>query len=282
MNYRHAFHAGNFADVCKHVVLIALLEHLKRKDKPFLYLDTHAGAGRYDLSRSASQRSGEYRDGIARLLERRAPFASEEIAAYIDIVRRSAGPDRSPITAYPGSPLIALALRRRDDRIVLIEAQSTTVASLREHVGRQPRVAIVEGDGYRELLAYVPPIERRGLVLIDPPYESDTEFARVLEALRAAHGRWPSGAYAIWYPLTSRAGAEAFRRSLADSGIRRILDIGFSVRPLDSPLGMPGCGIAIVNPPWQLDERLRQVLPELHDALAPGEGGTDVRWLVPE
>ena len=282
MNYRHAFHAGNFADVCKHVVLIALLEHLAKKEKPFLYLDTHAGAGRYDLSRSAAQRSGEYRDGIARLLERRAPFASAEIATYVDVVRRSAGPDRSPITAYPGSPLIALALRRREDRIVLVEAQSTTLAALRENVGRRERVAIVEGDGYRELLAYVPPTERRGLVLIDPPYESDAEFGRVLETLVAAHVRWPSGVYAIWYPLTSRAGADTFRRNLVDSGIRRILEVTFSVRPLDSPLGMPGCGIAIVNPPWQLDERLRHVLPELHAALAPDEGGTDVTWLVPE
>src|SRR5688572_6181173 len=208
MNYRHAFHAGNFADAFKHVVLIALIEHLEKKDKPFLYLDTHAGSGLYDLSRSAPQRSGEYLSGIARLLERRTPFEAREIASYIDIVRRTAGPGRSPITAYPGSPLIALAMRRSDDRVVLVESQPVATASLRENVARQPRVAVIEGDGYRELLAYVPPAERRGLVLIDPPYESDGEFARVLEALCAAHARWPGGIYAIWYPWTSRAGVE--------------------------------------------------------------------------
>jgi 23S rRNA (adenine2030-N6)-methyltransferase len=282
MNYRHAFHAGNFADVFKHVVLIALLGHLGKKDKPYLYLDTHAGAGRYDLSRSPAQRSGEYLGGIARLLEVRAPFAAPEIASYVAIVRASAGPGRSPITAYPGSPLIALAVRRRDDRVVLVESQAIAAASLREVVARQPRVAVVEGDGYRELLAYVPPAERRGLVLIDPPYESDAEFDRVLEALLTAHARWPGGVYAVWYPLTSRAGVEALRRNLVGSGIRRILDLRFGVRPLDSPLGMPGCGMIVVNPPWQLDERMRQLLPELNAALEPEAGHTGVAWLVPE
>jgi 23S rRNA (adenine2030-N6)-methyltransferase len=283
MNYRHAFHAGNFADVVKHVALICVLEHLKRKDAPFLYLDTHAGAGVYDLSRSAAQRSGEYRAGIARLLAHAGSFGAEEITSYVAIVRRSAGPDRSPITAYPGSPLIAIACRRPQDRVVLVEARATEAESLRRAVAHETRTAVIEADGYGELNAYVPPAERRGVVLVDPPYETEQEFARVLEALGAAYRRWPTGIYVVWYPLTSRADSDRFRRALRESSLRRVLDARFEVRPADSPLGMPGCGLVFVNPPWQLDERLKQLLSELHALLAPdGAGGTSVEWLVPE
>src|SRR5678815_4011211 len=164
MNYAHAFHAGNVADVFKHVVLGGVVEHLRKKETPYLYLDTHAGAGVYDLSRAAAQRSGEYLNGIARLLAHRTPFHAPEIQSYIDVVKRSAGPGRSPITAYPGSPLIALASRRPQDRAVLIEADPAAADALRRAVSGVPRVAVVAGDGYRELLAYVPPVERRGIV----------------------------------------------------------------------------------------------------------------------
>jgi 23S rRNA (adenine2030-N6)-methyltransferase len=283
MNYRHAFHAGNFADVFKHVALLSVLEHLKKKPAAFLYLDTHAGAGRYDLSHSAAQRSGEYRAGIARLLAHRASFRAREINAYVGIVRQSAGAGRSPITAYPGSPSIALACRRPQDRIVLVEAHATEADSLRRVVARKARVAVIEGDGYRELIAHVPPAERRGVVLIDPPYETGQEFARVIDALEAAYRRWPTGVYAAWYPLTSRAESDRFRRALRESTLRSVLDARFEILPADSPLGMPGCGLAFVNPPWQLDERLREILPELHALLAiEGAGGTSVEWLVPE
>jgi 23S rRNA (adenine2030-N6)-methyltransferase len=283
MNYRHAFHAGNFADVFKHVALVSVLGHLRKKDAAFLFLDTHAGAGRYDLSHSASQRSGEYRSGIARLLAHSGAFRSPEITSYVGIVRQSAGADRSPITAYPGSPLIALAFRRPQDRLVLVEMNATEAESLRRAVGREPRVAVIEGDGYRELGAYVPPAERRGVVLIDPPYETGQEFVRVIDALRAAWRRWPTGIYVVWYPLTSRAESDRFRHALRESGLRRVLDARLEVLPADSPSGMPGCGLAFVNPPWQLDERLREILPELHALLAiDGAGGTSVEWLVPE
>jgi 23S rRNA (adenine2030-N6)-methyltransferase len=283
MNYRHAFHAGNFADVFKHVVLGSVVDHLRKKYTPYLYLDTHAGAGVYDLSRSAAQRSGEYLDGIARLLAHGARFQAPEIESYIDVVKRSAGAGRSPITAYPGSPLIALAGRRPQDRAVLVESDPAAADALRRAVSGIPRVAVVVGDGYRELLAHVPPVERRGVVLIDPPFETEQEFDRVLEALAAAYTRWPTGIYAVWYPLTARSGNERFRRALETSGMRRVLDVRLAVMPLDTPLGMPGCGIALVNPPWQLDERLRALLPELHALLAiDGGGDTAVDWLVGE
>ena len=283
MNYRHAFHAGNYADVVKHVILTMLIEHLKAKPAPFMYLDTHAGRGRYDLSHAQPQRSGEYLGGIGRLLKAPPAGLPAEIAAYVDLVRRSAGSDRSPITAYPGSPLIVELLRRPIDRMVLVEKHPGEAAALREALERARRVTVLEQDGYAVLKGQLPPTERRGLVLIDPPYESEAEFDAVLAALMHGHERWPTGMYCVWYPQTERAGSLRFHRELRESGIRRILDAQLSVLPPDSAVGMQGCGLAIVNPPWQLDLRLTQLMPELHALLAPdGAGGTRVEWLVPE
>jgi len=283
VNYRHAFHAGNYADVVKHVILAMLIEHLKAKPAPFMYLDTHAGRGRYDLSHAQPQRSGEYLGGIGRLLKVPAAGLPAEVAAYVGIVQRSAGPDRSPITAYPGSPLIVELLRRPTDRMVLVEKHPGEAAALREAIGRARRVTVLEQDGYAALKGQLPPAERRGLVLIDPPYEVEGEFDAVLAALTQAHERWPTGTYCVWYPQSERAGSLRFHRELRESGIRRVLDAQLSVLPADSAVGMQGCGLAIVNPPWQLDLRLAQLLPQLHALLAPdGAGGIRVDWLVPE
>jgi len=283
MNYRHSFHAGNFADVLKHVVLIMLIEHLKRKPAPFFYLDTHAGRGLYDLSEAQAQRSGEYRGGIGRLLDAPAAALPAELADYVALVRASAGKGHSAITAYPGSPLIVARLRRPADRLVLAEALPREAAALRAALGRLRRVSVLEGDGYAAIKAQLPPAENRGLVLIDPPYESDAEFDRVLAGLRTAHQRWPTGTICIWYPLTARAGPLRFHRDLGRSGLRKVIDVRLSVQPSDSQLGMTGAGLVIVNPPWQIDERLRDLLPVLHGLLAPdGAGSTSVQWLVPE
>ncbi len=183
MNYRHAFHAGNFGDVLKHVVLMMLVEHLKKKPAPFLYLDTHAGGGMYDLSEAEAQRSGEYKAGIGRLLEIPGAALAPEVAAYVHLVRESAGAGKSAITAYPGSPLILSRMRRPADRLVLAETHAKEAHALRTLFGRARLVSIVEGDGYAALKAQLPPRENRGLVLIDPPYESDQEFDRILAAL---------------------------------------------------------------------------------------------------
>ena len=191
MNYRHAFHAGNFADVLKHVVLMMLVEHLKKKSSPFLFLDTHAGRGVYDLSEAQPQRSGEYKSGIGRLLDLPAASLPPEVAAYIRLVRESAGKDHSAITAYPGSPVIVARMRRPTDRLVLIEKLPKEADALRAAVGRQRLVSVIDGDGYAALKAHLPPREGRGLVLIDPPYESELEFDKVLAALEVAHERWP-------------------------------------------------------------------------------------------
>ena len=283
MNYRHAFHAGNFADVLKHVVLIMLVEHLKKKPAPFFFLDTHAGRGRYDLSQAESQKSGEYRDGIGRLLEARPGDLPSELTTYVGLVRQAAGPGRSAITAYPGSPALVALLRRPEDRLVLVEMEPREADALRELLGGQKRVSVLEGDGYAALKAHLPPRENRGLVLIDPPYESDAEFDRVIEGLETAYERWPTGTFCVWYPVTGRAGPTRFRRELERSGMRRVLGVTLGVRPHDAQVGMGTSGLVIVNPPWQVDARLGELLPELHRRLAPdGQGGTSVEWWVPE
>jgi len=283
MNYRHAFHAGNFADVLKHVVLIMLIEYLKKKPAPFFYLDTHAGRGLYDLSDAQAQRSGEYKGGIGRLLDVRAASLPAEVAAYVNVVRESAGKGHSAITAYPGSPIIVAALRRPTDRLVLMETLPKEASALTAALGRQRLVSVLESDGYAALKAQLPPRENRGLVLIDPPYESDLEFDRVLAGLEVGHERWPTGTYYVWYPLTDRAGPLRFRHNLERSGIRRVLDVTLSVLPADAQVGMSGAGLVIINPPWLLDERLQELLPQLHRLLSPdGLGGTSVDWLVPE
>jgi 23S rRNA (adenine2030-N6)-methyltransferase len=283
MNYRHAFHAGNFGDVLKHVVLMMLVEHLKKKPAPFLYLDTHAGGGMYDLSEAEAQRSGEYKTGIGRLLEMPAAVLPPEVGAYVGLVRDCAGPGHSAITAYPGSPVVVSKLRRPTDRIVLAETHAKESQSLRAVLGRGRLISILDTDGYAALKAQLPPRENRGLVLIDPPYESDQEFDRVLAALELAYERWPTGMYCIWYPLTERAAPLRFRRSLERSGIRRVLDATLSVLPEDAAVGMRGAGVVIVNPPWMLDERLAELLPDLHRLLVPeGTGGTTVEWWAGE
>ena len=283
MNYRHAFHAGNHADVLKHVVLMMLVAHLKKKPAPFFYLDTHAGAGTYDLSLGESQRSGEYKQGIGRLLDFPDNALPPDVLDYVRLVRESAGPGRSAITAYPGSPAIVARLRRPGDRMVLVEAHAHEVRSLRNTLGRQKLLSVVEGDGYAAVKAQTPPREHRGLVLIDPPYESDLEFDAVLAALETGYERWPTGTYCVWYPLTERAGSLRFQRRLERSSLRKVLDCRLSVMPDDTPVGLRGSGLVIVNPPWQLDARLAELLTDLHRLLVPdGSGGTTVEWRVEE
>jgi len=283
MNYRHAYHAGNFADVLKHVVLMMLVEHLKKKPAPFFFLDTHAGRGTYDLSEAEAQRSGEYRNGIGRLLELRDASLPAEVVAYVQLVRDAAGKGNSAITAYPGSPIIVSRMRRATDRMVLVEKLPKEADALRGALGRQRLLSVIDGDGYAALKAQLPPRENRGLVLIDPPYESDLEFDSVLAGLELAHERWPTGTYCIWYPLTDRAGPTRFHRGLERSGIRSVLDVSLRILPPDAQVGMSGAGLTIVNPPWMLDQRLKELLPALHRLLSPeGLGESNVEWVVPE
>ncbi len=276
MNYRHAFHAGNFADVHKHLVLVALIERLKRKPTPIFLLDTHAGRGRYDLRSPDATRGDEWRAGIGRLID--AQSGCEDARTYLERAQIQA-----PLREYVGSPLLALRSLRDIDRAVFVEQQPPEAAALERALPRRRNVSVVCGDGYAALRTYLPPKENRGLVLIDPPYETESEFVLIERALSSGLSRWPNGMFAIWYPLKAAREAQRMHASLARSGLRKLLLTELSIRPQDSPIGLNGSGLLIANPPWKFDEEIRPALEEIHALLDTARaGGVRVAWLVPE
>ena len=280
MNYRHAYHAGNFADVLKHLVLVSILEHLGRKPQPYFFLDTHAGRGNYPLAEAETQRGGEYQDGILRLIE--ASAVPPAVARYLDVIRELAWED-TRLTAYPGSPRIALSRMRGDDRAALCELEPQEVAALRAEVRGDQRAAVHQRDGYEALGALLPPREKRGLVLIDPSYEDPGEFEALQIALVAAHARWASAVYAVWYPIKHGDAAGHFLGRMAATGLRPQLVVELCVQRDDTPGGLNGAGMLLVNPPWQLDQYLAHDLPWLQARLAPpNRGRWRVSWLMPE
>ncbi|TIL74238.1 MAG: 23S rRNA (adenine(2030)-N(6))-methyltransferase RlmJ [Mesorhizobium sp.] len=266
MNYRHAYHAGNFADVVKHVVLSRLVEYLKQKDKAFRVIDTHAGIGRYDLSSTEAQKTGEWQGGIGRLVDAAldAPAAAL-LAPYLEAVR-SLNPEGG-VKNYPGSPLIARHLMRKQDRLSAIELHRQDAAKLRALFQGDFQTRVIELDGWLALGAHLPPKEKRGLVLVDPPFEEEGEFDRLVDGLRKAHKRWPGGVYALWYPVKDRKAVAAFRKALAQSGVPKLLDIGFEIRPPSAEPSLDGSGMVVVNPPFTLEGELRTLLPALHNLL---------------
>ncbi len=258
----------------KHVVLLTLLEHLLKKSAPFFVLDTHAGRGKYDLQSNEAQRSGEWRQGIDRL--RAADTSIPLLQRYLSSVGSTA-------QSYLGSPLLTAAMLRENDRAVFVERHPQEANELQRALGRRKRVSVEEGDGYAALKAHLPPKENRGLVLLDPPYENDTEFDDLANALRNAYARWPNGIYCAWYPIKQGNADRRLRRTLIDSGLKKLLISEFNIKPSDSPLGLNGSGLLMVNPPWQLDEQLRELLPDLHRVLSPdGAGGVQVEWIAGE
>ena len=276
MNYRHAFHAGNFADVHKHVILLALLERLCRKPKPLLYLDTHAGRGWYDLRSAEASRGHEWQDGIGKA--RTLAAQSEDLKRYLAVLESAASETR-----YPGSPILAMLQLRQGDRGVFIEKQLEEAYALQQFSRGRRGISIVHGDGYAALKTYLPPRENRGLVFIDPPYESEREFAEVGRALTFCLQRWPTGVIAAWYPIKATGDVARFHATMKASGLRKLLLLDLSVRPTDSPVGLNGSGMLVANPPWQFDEEMKIATAELHRALASdGAGGARVEWLVPE
>ena len=277
MKYRHAFHAGNFADVTKHVALVAVLLRLTEKDRPIFLLDTHAGRGRYDIEGPG----GEAASGIGRLAT--APARSHAaLARYLELVR-ALNPDGA-LRSYPGSPLIEAALMRPGDRAAFCELQTAEAQALRREFRADPRVGVHARDGFEALGALLPPREKRGLALIDPPYEeTDADFARVAETLGAAASRWPQGVLMAWYPIKQGAVAARLHRRLLDAGVRGLLVAELCVHPDDSRAGLNGSGLVIVNPPWRLDDDLRALFPPLHAVLAErGAGRTRVAFLARE
>jgi 23S rRNA (adenine2030-N6)-methyltransferase len=279
LSYRHMYHAGNFADVFKHALLARLLIALAAKDKPFLYLDTHAGIGRYDLTHSWAQKAREYDNGVGRVWKAKdAPAALEP---YLEVVRALNPGDT--LRFYPGSPLIAKRFVREGDRMVLNELNKVDHEELQLVLGNEPRVAVECRDAYQSLKAYLPPPERRGLVLIDSSFDRARELDRIVKALKEAHGRWPTGVYAIWYPLMEPMAMRDFLGSIERSGIRKVLRMEIVVRERDESGIIPGCGMLVVNPPWRFDEEARPMLAWLARKLVvSGKGESRVEWLVPE
>ena len=284
MNYRHVFHAGNFADVFKHAILARLFAHLALKETPFRFIDTHAGAGRYDLASEAARRSPEWRDGVARLARARPPAV---VAALLAPYLRAIGPceaDGRP-ASYPGSPALAQALLRPQDRIALCEAHPEERAALVAALGRDGRLSIVATDGYVALNAYVPPKERRGVVLIDPPYEEPDESRRVEAALQRALAKWPRGIFALWRPIKTPLDDARFLnavRTLDAPGILRLeLDVGAVAPSAHSPNPLSRAGLLVVNPPFGLIEEARVLTPWLAQLLRrDGRGGFVCEWLT--
>lgn len=285
MNYRHAYHAGNFADVVKHAVLALLVERLKLKDSAFCVLDTHAGIGRYDLRSVPAQKTGEFRAGILRLLERDARSLPGELKPYLGAVRALNGGanfSASSLRWYPGSPRLVRSLMRRQDKLTLLELHPEDAASLSELFSRDRHVTVRQADGYTGLKALLPPPERRGLVLIDPPFERRDEFELLVRGLRQAYRRWATGQYLLWYPIKDRPPVDDFHAALKAASIPRILVVEFLLRPADDPERLNGCGLILVNPPWKMDEVLGTLLPALASILGDEAASTRVEWLVPE
>ena len=277
MNYRHAFHAGGFADVLKHIVLVRILTHLQDKPAAFRVIDTHAGAGLYDLTSDEARRGGEWLTGIARLMQARfSETTAPLLKPYLDIVR-AFNPQRD-LEAYPGSPLIARALLRPQDRLTACEVEPQARKRLIDALRRDTQARVVDLDGWVALPAFVPPKERRGLVLIDPPYEQKDEFERLADGFAEAFAKWPTGIYLLWYPVKSRRATDNLARHVAGvvgdgATPGKCLRLEFSVAPQAAEAGLTSAGVLIANPPWTLAGELRAILPELEKPLGRGGAG---------
>jgi len=277
--YRHLFHAGNFADVFKHALLTRLLIALGGKGKPYFYLDTHAGIGRYDLAHEWAWKTREFETGIGKLWNRDG--IPEALAPYMQAVR--AENPKKRLRFYPGSPLLALKLRRKDDRVALVELNKSDCAELEAVTGRERHVTVRCMDAYESLKTFLPPAEKRGLVLIDSAFDLTGEFRRLVKALKEAHRLWPTGMYAAWYPLMGTGPMRDFARDVQKTGIRKVLRLELLTREPGADATMPGCGMLVINPPWKFDVEARPLLAWLAQALAQGDGGgSKVDWLVPE
>jgi 23S rRNA (adenine2030-N6)-methyltransferase len=280
MNYRHVYHAGNFADVLKHAVLALVIEHLKQKDAAFRLIDTHAGVGLYDLSSMEAQKTGEWRHGIGRLAGRELPREiAPLLAPYLGVVHE-AGSGDGAITHYPGSPLIARRLMRRQDRLIANELHAEDQASLARLFAGDPQVKVMAIDGWAALKALLPPKERRGAVLVDPPFEEPGELARLAEGLAAAHRRFATGTVMLWYPIKDVRDARAFQRQIRSLAIEKLLIAELMIRAPGSPGTLNGTGIVISNPPFTLHDKLAALLPFLSELLAQGAAPAwHLEWL---
>lgn len=280
LSYRHAFHAGNFADVLKHLTLIQLIDYLSKKDTPFCCIDTHAGAGDYPLDTGYALKNKEYSTGIEQLWQR--PDLPDAVAHYVNLIKRANRTDK--LTRYLGSPLITQQLLRAKDRLLLYELHSTEIALLTKAINKDKRVKIFHADGLKNTLALLPPQERRGLILIDPSYEVKSDYIEVPKALIAMHKRFATGTYALWYPVVNRHHNHTLEKILKDSGIKNIQLYELGIGADNSQQGMTASGLIVINPPWTLTSQMKELLPWLVDVLASGNktGFYRIQTLVEE
>ncbi|PKM10987.1 MAG: 23S rRNA (adenine(2030)-N(6))-methyltransferase RlmJ [Gammaproteobacteria bacterium HGW-Gammaproteobacteria-3] len=277
LSYRHGFHAGNFADVLKHALLSLAIAALKKKDSPFVYIDTHAGAGRYALTSAFAEKTGEYRQGIGRLWP--SQTVPSEAREYLSVVRRD---NPGKLIYYPGSPALVRAQIRPQDRMQLSELHGSDFAVLNNLYKNDKQVAVAEEDGLKNLPKKLPPIQKRGLILIDPSYEIKTDYVQVVTTLAQAYRRFTTGVYCLWYPVIERETTEDLMRRLVATGIPRQLRIEHCLAPDAPDLGMTGSGLVFINPPWQLDVKAKALLPWLDQCLGDDRGRWRVDWQAPE
>ncbi|MEP9318677.1 23S rRNA (adenine(2030)-N(6))-methyltransferase RlmJ [Pseudomonas sp. LABIM340] len=278
MNYRHAYHAGNHADVLKHIVLARIFALMARKDTPFAYLDSHSGIGLYDLLGDEASRTGEWESGIGRLYER--DDLPELLQDYLGVVS-ALNPDGG-LEFYPGSPELARRLTRPQDRVMLNELHPEDGRLLKANMAGERRISVHQGDGWLLPRAFLPVSEKRGVLLIDPPFEQPDDLERCVTALDEAVGRMRQTVVAIWYPIKDRRQLKRFYQRLENSSAPKMLRVELCVHPADTADRLNGSGLVIVNPPWPLDEELRGLLPWLAETLAQSEGSSQVDWLIAE
>ncbi|MDH3001232.1 rRNA methyltransferase [Chelonobacter oris] len=279
LSYRHSFHAGNHADVLKHLVLLLIIRSLQQKEKGFFYLDTHAGVGRYNLTGYEAEKTAEYLEGIARLWQR--DDLPQAVADYVAQIKKlNHGPQ---LRHYAGSPLIAANLLRPQDRALLTELHPSDFPSLRLNFKPYENVTTKRENGYQQLKSALPPKERRGLVLIDPSYELKEDYDLVVKAVEEGYKRFATGTYAIWYPVVLRQHVKRIIRGLEQTGIRKILQIELAVRPDSDQRGMTASGMIVINPPWTLEGQMESLLPYLAQVLVPDNTASwKVTWITPE
>ncbi len=281
LSYRHAFHAGNFADVLKHSVLTLVLEYMTRKDKGFYYIDSHSGAGMYQLEDEYAQKTGEYKDGIAKLIDNND--LPESLQPYIDLVKDINQAEQSDeLSLYPGSPGIARQFTRRQDSAHLFELHPADIEHLQAYSQRWNKSHVKQSDGYQGVLGLVPPPNRRGVVLIDPPYELKEDYIKAVRTIVNAYKKFATGTYILWYPVVKRELVEQMQDAFTKSDVRNLVQIEFCQKADTQEYGMTGTGLFIVNPPWQLTKQLEEILPYLKSKLGTQETSFTLKQLIAE
>jgi len=268
LSYRHAFHAGNHADVLKHAVLMLVLEYMQQKDKPLLYVDTHAGAGMYDLRGAWAGKTREYETGIARIWQDSS--LPEPLHNYINLVK-DMNPEQA-LLRYPGSPCLVRSVLRPVDKARLFELHHNEFELLREEFSRNKQFKVEERDGFQSLCAVLPPESRRAVILIDPAYEVKADYQTVLQAVQAGYNRFATGVYLIWYPVVNRHYVDGLEHAFKTSGIRDIMLFELAVTADLANMGMTASGLIVINPPWKLEASMNIILPYLQSRLEQGEG----------